>query len=217
MKDTKEGFVKGTKKLFRFLSWLIPIAVVIVAVIFVFFRRTPDAAGPTDDPRHLLFNYVKAVSYFAPGSTQLPVQQDYDSLLAFFSEADRKFVKDNFDALAWLGMSQDDRLYRQADDLKKTQAVYKLIVGQGPSGALTFQGVRPPDEQGKQAAPGAKPPAKSDQEIKDKAIITVSSTARRFDVPAVLEGGRWRIEGLWGIPQRFVTEIGKFNASHGSK
>jgi len=191
-----EGFGTAIKKLMKALGWLIPIAALIVAVVFIIQRR-PNPTY-TEKPDQLMSKYVEKVLVFAPPSTQLPTQADFDELLEFFTKEKRDWARKNLDALAWLGLSMNEQAFQQADAQNRMHAAYRFIVLQGPTQAMTIQKV-------------------AEAEDKNHVTITAASISQTRQIPMALEGGRWRIAELWGIPSRFATPLSAYETQHGKQ
>lgn len=178
------------KKSVRFLGWAIPIAAIAVAGYFVLIRQRP-APEFAQRPDMLIPEYMRMVLPYMPPSPTRPDPLTWQDLLAMFTQEDRKWVEENRNALAWLGMQQNAETYRKADDLAKIHAAFRFIISQGPREALSVQGTQF-SEDGKSVT------------------IRCSTLTQHYSIEAGLEKGRWRIRGLWGIKSRFATQIAQF-------
>jgi hypothetical protein len=202
--SAKEEVRKSVKGFGRFLGWLIPIAVLVVAVVFII-RGNPEPEF-TGKPDSAMNAYMEFILPFLGNSGQKPISQEYDRLMEFFSREARDWAKKNQEFLAWMGMGRDMTQYRQAEELARKQAIFKFIIRQGPTQSVTVQNTKFGEDG-------------------DTCTVAASSVRQTYQVRMVKEGGRWRIVGLvepgetadsekifllWGIPDRFATELAQF-------
>lgn len=186
----------GIGRLMKVLGWVIPIVALIVAVVYLI-KGQPNPTY-TEKPEALMPEYMRTILPYLPPSPQLPTQENFTKLLSFFSEKEQDWARKQMNALAWLGMSQNDVQYREADDQKKMQAAFKFIVMQGPTQPVSIHKTVYTDD-------------------KKHVTLSAASVRAKYELGLALEGGQWRIEDMWGIPSKYATQISQFKSKFGEK
>ncbi len=184
----KTYVIRLLKTLLRYIAWLIPVVIVVLAVMKIAKPKPPEY---TQEPNKVMMAYMDLILPFLPPSAQKPTPELWSGMLKMFSNEDRKWAENHFAFLAWMGLEQDDRRFTRADELERTHAAFRFLSGHGPTQAFTIQ-------KTEIAADGK------------SAVLRITNMRGTSEIQMIMEDGRWRFKGLWGIPSRFASLLASF-------